>query len=99
MDRLHQKAVCASPEGKSWCLGSRKEGGLGERREGFTEEVILNKSGTHHMKKQLSLKKEAYAKTRVYLAGGCGIQCSGTEYKYGVTTGIGCGHIRMQIVG
>lgn len=62
MDGLHQKAVCTSPEGKSWCLGSRKEGGLGERREGFTEEVILNKSGTHHMKKTVLLKERSICK-------------------------------------
>lgn len=54
-----------------------KQGGLGERKEGFTEEVIWNKSGTHHMKKQFSLKKRACAKTRVYLAGGRGTQCMG----------------------
>lgn len=52
-DKLHYKAVRASTEGKARCLGSREDGGLGGTREGFTEEVILNKSGTYHGKKQL----------------------------------------------
>lgn len=39
-----------------------KQGGLGERKEGFTEEVIWNKSGTHHMKKTVLLKETSMCK-------------------------------------
>lgn len=72
-----------------------KQGGLGERKEGFTEEVIWNKSGTHHMKKTVLLKETSMCKDQSV----SGRRAWGTECRYGVTSGIGCGHIRRQIAG
>lgn len=71
--KLHQQAVCASPEGKSGCLESMgnkegwEKGKKASLRRWFGTRVELIT-----WKKQFSLKKRACAKTRVYLAGGRG---------------------------